>query len=77
VYEGVDHCLIHRGVPNWMSPSLAMSQTNPCLHSRTRASRADEIPRSLSSAATLLHIKQALLPRPPVHEPGEENIGED
>ena len=40
--------------------------------------RADEISAFLVIAAKLLQIKsEALLPRPPSHEPGEENVGED
>ncbi|HUI89015.1 MAG TPA: segregation/condensation protein A [Anaerolineales bacterium] len=40
--------------------------------------RADEISAFLVIAAKLLQIKsEALLPRPPAHEPGEENVGED
>src|SRR5512135_1370513 len=39
---------------------------------------ADEISAFLVMAARLLQIKsEALLPRPPVREPGEENPGED
>ena len=40
--------------------------------------RADEISAFLVIAAKLLQIKsEALLPRPPAHEPDEENVGED
>ncbi len=39
---------------------------------------ADEISAFLVVAAKLLQIKsEALLPRPPVHEPGEEDVGAD
>ena len=39
--------------------------------------RADEISAFLVIAAKLLQIKsEALLPRPPVHEPGEEDLGQ-
>jgi segregation and condensation protein A len=59
--------------------SLAMvtDQYLAYIHGLEQA-RADEISAFLVIAAKLLQIKsEALLPRPPVHEPGEENVGED
>ena len=59
--------------------SLAMvtDQYLVYIHSLEQA-HPDEISAFLVIAAKLLQIKsEALLPRPPVHELGEENIGED
>ena len=58
--------------------SLAMvtDQYLVYIHSLERA-RADEISAFLVIAAKLLQIKsEALLPRPPVREPGEEDLGQ-
>ena len=82
VYEGpLDLLLdlIERAELDVTTVSLAMvtDQYLVYIHSLEQA-RADEISAFLVIAAKLLQIKsEALLPRPPVHEPGEENIGED
>jgi len=82
VYEGpLDLLLdlIERAELDVTTVSLAMvtDQYLVYIHGLEEA-RADEISAFLVIAAKLLQIKsEALLPRPPVHEPGEENIGED
>ncbi len=82
VYEGpLDLLLdlIERAELDVTTVSLAMvtDQYLVYIHGLEQA-RADEISAFLVIAAKLLQIKsEALLPRPPVHEPGEENIGED
>src|SRR6202142_1985662 len=71
--------LIQRAELDITTVSLAMvtDQYLVYIHSLEQA-RADEISAFLVIAAKLLQIKsEALLPRPPVHEPGEENIAED
>jgi segregation and condensation protein A len=71
--------LIQRAELDITTVSLAMvtDQYLMYIHSLEQA-RADEISAFLVIAAKLLQIKsEALLPRPPVHEPGEENIAED
>jgi len=60
-----------------VSLSMVTDQYLAYIHSLEQA-RADEISAFLVIAAKLLQIKsEALLPRPPVHEAGEENVGED
>ena len=82
VYEGpLDLLLdlIERAELDITTVSLAMvtDQYLGYIHSLEQA-RADEISAFLVIAAKLLQIKsEALLPRPPAHEPGEENVGED
>src|SRR5512142_1384917 len=47
------------------------------IHKMEKQVPAEEISAFLVMAARLIQIKsEALLPRPPVHEPGEENPGE-
>ncbi len=82
VYEGpLDLLLdlIERAELDITTVSLAMvtDQYLEYIHSLQEA-HADEISAFLVIAAKLLQIKsEALLPRPPVHQPGEENVGED
>ncbi len=82
VYEGpLDLLLdlIERAELDITSVSLAMvtDQYLVYIHGLEQA-RADEISAFLVIAAKLLQIKsEALLPRPPAHEPGEEDVGED
>jgi segregation and condensation protein A len=81
VYEGpLDLLLnlIERAELDITSVSLAMvtDQYLEYIHSLEHA-RADEISAFLVIAAKLLQIKsEALLPRPPVREPGEEDLGQ-
>ena len=82
VYEGpLDLLLdlIERAELDVTTVSLAMvtDQYLVYIHGLEQA-HPDEISAFLVIAAKLLQIKsEALLPRPPVHEPGDENIGED
>jgi segregation and condensation protein A len=81
VYEGpLDLLLdlIERAELDITSVSLAMvtDQYLAYIHDLDRA-RADEISAFLVIAAKLLQIKsEALLPRPPALEPGEEDVGQ-
>ncbi len=71
--------LIERAELDITAVSLAMvtDQYLEYIHSLEQA-RADEISAFLVIAAKLLQIKsEALLPRPPVREPGEEDVGEN
>ncbi len=71
--------LIERAELDITSVSLAMvtDQYLAYIHGLAQI-RADEISAFLVIAAKLLQIKsEALLPRPPVREPGEENVGDD
>ena len=57
--------------------SLAQVTDQYLMHIRSMTVPPDEISAFLVVAAKLLQIKsEALLPRPPVREPGEEDIGE-
>ncbi|HUH96544.1 MAG TPA: segregation/condensation protein A [Anaerolineales bacterium] len=82
VYEGpLDLLLdlIERAELDVTTVSLALvtDQYLAYIHGLEHA-RADDISAFLVVAAKLLQIKsEALLPRPPVHEAGEENVGED
>jgi segregation and condensation protein A len=81
VYEGpLDLLLdlIERAELDITTVSLAMvtDQYLAYIHSLEQL-RADEISAFLVIAAKLLQIKsEALLPRPPVREPGEEDVGQ-
>jgi len=82
VYEGpldLLLSLIERAELDITSVSLAMvtDQYLAYIHSLDQI-RADEISAFLVIAAKLLQIKsEALLPRPPVCEPGEEDVGDE
>ncbi|MBI2758180.1 MAG: segregation/condensation protein A [Chloroflexi bacterium] len=82
VYEGpldLLLSLIERAELDITSVSLAMvtDQYLAYIHGLEQI-RADEISAFLVIAAKLLQIKsEALLPRPPVREAGEENVGDD
>lgn len=82
VYEGpLDLLLdlIERAELDITTLSLAMvtDQYLAYIHSLEQA-KADEISAFLVIAAKLLQIKsEALLPRPPEREPGEENVGQE
>ena len=80
VYEGpLDLLLqlIERAELDITAVSLALVTDQFLVHIRQMQVPADEISSFLVVAAKLIQIKsEALLPRPPIREAGEENLGE-